>query len=92
MTEVARRVVCAAVLYPGFPVILGIRHYDMIMVEQISLMKIPEELQPNAVQGFVDNHGNFLTREEAYVLAMEQSQIYRPLPYQTTLLYSEMLY
>ena len=48
--------------------------------------------QPPVIQGFVDQYDIFLTREEAYVLAVEHGQIERVAPEMGTTLISEMLY
>lgn len=81
------RIVCAAnKYYFSFEggkeieelVICGARHYDLVMRKQISVIdeyywscKFKEE------QGFLDNHGNFLTREDAFIVAERNGQIIR---------------
>jgi len=81
-----QRVVCAANKYYFMfsdgtfeeVIVCGARHYDKIMRNQINAFdehfwscKIREE------QGFIDQHGNFLTREVAYIIARENGQIIR---------------
>jgi hypothetical protein len=82
------RIVCAANKYTfEFPqpgqepeveilVVAGVRHYDKIMHKQISVIdeyywscKTTEE------QGFLDNRGTFLTREEALEVALAAKQV-----------------
>jgi len=92
MSTLPQRIVCAAVRYPGYPVILGVRHFDEITTEQIKAMKIPTHLYGTEIQGFVDNFGQFLSREEAYPIAVAQQQIYRQSTYPTNELFTEMLY
>jgi hypothetical protein len=46
----------------------------------------------SAAQGFIDNRGNFLTREEALVIAREAGQIRRRCGGDEHALYSENLY
>jgi hypothetical protein len=43
-------------------------------------------------QGFIDNKGNFLTREEAWVVAEREGQIIRRACSDEGVLYSENLY
>lgn len=45
-----------------------------------------------AEQGFVDQFGAFLTREEAWAIASAAAQIIHPLPGREGTLYSENLY
>lgn len=84
-----RRVVCAANRFPCGTVILGVRHWDRIMcdtADALSLAGGDEE------QGFVDNLGNFISREEARDIALRADQIYRETGMATDELYSEHLY
>lgn len=43
-------------------------------------------------EGFIDQFGNFLTREEAHVIAVKQNQIIRRCGGDESRLYSENLY
>lgn len=70
-----QRVVCAAVrltMNGKTLVITGARHYDKLMVA--CLNAISKETS-DETQGFVDNYGEFLTREEAWVVAKKARQI-----------------
>lgn len=78
MTE--RRIVCAAIRAADGEVLLGIRHYSRDMHRQIDQrhdgVKFTHRHDPD--QGFVDQHGVYLTREEAYPIALANGQIARP--------------
>jgi hypothetical protein len=52
--------------------------------------KMPAEWV-GAEQGFIDQYGQFLTRQEAYTIALEQNQILYP-GFDSGTLYSEDLY
>lgn len=95
---VRRRVVCAALRAQNGRLLLGIRHYSRDMHEQIShradghLFKHIHD--PD--QGFVDQFGVYMTREEAYGIALESGQLWRPEACGSSIdghkLYSEGLY
>jgi hypothetical protein len=53
--------------------------------------KLPEEWR-GAEQGFIDQYGRFLTREEAYVIAEKAGQIKYGPEHSRGTLYSEDLY
>lgn len=87
-----QRVVCAALRMPGMDrIICGPRHYDPIMRAQIEAHDAPEHWR-GSEQGFVDNYGTFLTREEAYVVAKAARQIRRRCGGDDGVLFSENLY
>lgn len=75
-----RRVVCAAIRAADGTLLLGVRHYSRDMHEQIAqraggwkfLHRYDED------QGFVDQRGVFMTREEAYQVADAAGQIAYP--------------
>jgi hypothetical protein len=71
--EKQRVVVCAAVRLNGF-VYLGPRHFDRSMSE---LMMLDEGNPPDGTeeQGFIDQFGVFMTREEAYEVAKAAGQV-----------------
>lgn len=70
-----RRIVCAANRHPETKrIILGARHFDHLMrqaAKDTGLKWTASE------QGFIDERGNFLTREEAWVVAEKAGQIVR---------------
>ena len=83
------RVVCAAIRKAGV-IILGARHWDSTMHLQINDDYIWWE---NAESGFIDQFGNFLTRKEAYTIALRQNQIIKIIGTEHSKeLYSENLY
>ncbi len=69
------RIVCAAMkLKDGF-IVVGARHFDMLM--HATLKRIGATHLDVEEQGFIDQFGNFLTRAEAMVIARKNGQIYR---------------
>lgn len=97
-----QRIVCAANQHKDGAVIIGIRHFDEVMRSTIDsrTYENPDESWDGCDQGFVDQFGNFLSREEAWVIAVKAKQIYRLVGGQTeesksetnVKLYSENLY
>jgi hypothetical protein len=84
-----RRIVCAAMFKEG-RVITGARHYDKIMRAQM-LASEGIAWWRSCKQGFIDQFGDFLDRQEAWKIADEQGQISREVSAPGTL-YSENLY
>ncbi len=83
-----RRVVCAANLNNDTEeIILGVRHWDSFMVDHNGVYPFWKY-----TQGFVDQFGIFMTREEAWVVAVEANQIIRRVGGDDGVLYSENLY
>lgn len=86
----SQRVVCAACRCPTTGiVVIGARHWDLWMHDQAEARDLPS--MPRFEEGFIDQHNNFLTREEAFKIAKEQNQFVRP-PMEDGVLYSENLY
>lgn len=75
-----RRIVCAAIRAADGEALLGIRHYSMDMHRQIEQRRDGAKFthRHDEDQGFVDEHGVYLTREEAYRIAADNGQIVRP--------------
>ena len=75
---IEKKVICAANRWKD-TIVCGARHFDSVMHSQIKAMEYiscPEHsLQWE--QGFIDQFGNFLTREEAWVVAVNAKQIIR---------------
>lgn len=89
-TVTPRRIVCAANRHrEDGRIICGARHWDKIMRSQVDL-KLGDSSQWD--QGFIDQFGDWLTREEAWVVAEEQGQIRRRCGGDGERLYSENLY
>ena len=74
---VARRIVCAAVkMARNDRVVLGIRHGDDFMCDEIERMEPePWHVTEEDIQGFVDSSGVFLNRQEAWKVAEAAGQI-----------------
>lgn len=90
-----RRVVCAALRGDGRnDFILGLRHYSQDMVTQIDLRFDSNDFYclSGDNQGFVDNFGKYMTRKEAYQVALAANQIIYPEACTNEELYSEGLY
>lgn len=83
--RVMRRVVCAAMKDGNGTIICGPRHWDKIMHQNASGKSGWE-------QGFVDQHGEFLTREDAWKIAEAAGQIIRRVGGDGGRLFSENLY
>jgi hypothetical protein len=96
---IGRRVVCAAIRAANGELVLGIRHYSADM--RIQLAMRTDEGRPfmnrsGDDQGFVDQFGEYMTREEAFVVAVAANQIVRGFDWGSAptgpKLYSEGLY
>lgn len=89
--SVGRRVVCAA-MRSGDSLVVGPRHYDEVM--RTAIKNLPQVAVRHWEQGFIDQFGVFMTREEAWKVAVENGQVIRragPLPEECSL-FSEDLY
>ena len=88
-------IVCAANRWEGV-IVCGARHFDDIMRMQIGALhqNNKPDYSGDWEQGFIDQWGNFHTREEALVIATEAGQINfrRPKTHPVTKLFSEDLY
>lgn len=87
-----QRIVCAAIKFASIGkeyIVTGARHYDSIMASTIKLL--PQGTYERE-QGFIDQAGKFLTREEAWVIAEAAGQIIRRVGGDGNKLYSENLY
>ena len=93
---IQRRVVCAAMRNSAGDIVTGARHYDGIMRQHIERLR---ESHANDVwktsdveQGFIDQFGKFMTREEAHQVATDAGQIIRRCGGDGGRLFSENLY
>ena len=87
-----QRIVCAAIRVED-EIICGARHFDEIMHKQIERKDESHRLKwRKAEQGFIDQFGNFLTREEAFIIADINGQIINKIGYKGNKLFSEHLY
>ena len=66
-------VVCSAIKRDNI-IILGARHFDPIMRDQLTRSNLDYK---GWELGFIDQRGNFLTRKEAWIVADKQGQIRR---------------
>lgn len=69
-----RRVVCAANRYYGTVIVAGARHCDSVM-RTVTPYLIEPYSAANVEQGFINTWGEFLTREEAWMVASYNDQI-----------------
>jgi hypothetical protein len=85
-----RRIVCAALRKDGV-LIVGPRHFDRVMIDQIERMGLDMR---QAEQGFIDQGGEFLDRRDELAVATGANQINwcRPKTNPVTELFSEDLY
>ena len=88
-TSHKRRIVCAANKFPDGTIILGARHWDPLMRATFKKLYADRHESGLEQQGFVDQYQNFMTREEAWVVAMEAGQIIRRVGGDDDCLYSE---
>lgn len=79
LNAVQRRVVCAAIRAADGELLLGVRHYSADMHTQIRKRADGSKFKHrhDEDQGFVDQHGVFMSREEAYRVARDAHQIVR---------------
>jgi hypothetical protein len=89
-----RRVVCAAVRSDDGDVLVGVRHYSPDMHAQIHARRDGAKFchRFDDDQGFVDQRGAYMTREEAHAVATQRGQIVRRCAGDETRLFSENLY
>lgn len=97
--EYQRRVVCAANMCPDTGhIILGARHWDESMHIHNGLYRYAGYTDDDvkfSKQGFIDQHGVFMDRQEAWKVAEAAGQIIRRVGGDTSkggTLYSENLY
>ena len=91
----ASRVVAAAIKWSDGTIVVGARHHDPLMNQTIRLLRQSAGLdlkRSESVQGFIDQHRNFLTRKEAWGIAERNGQIIRDYCGCPGVLYSESLY
>ncbi len=84
-----RRIVCAATRLPSGLILCGARHCDSLMRRQ---MQHARETYNPTEEGFVDQFGEFLTREAAWEVASMAGQIIRLVDGIQGRLWSENLY
>ena len=87
----ATRIVAAANRLPCGLVVVGVRHCDSIMLAQA---QAAGKTLHTREQGFIDNRGNYLSREEAHKMATTNGQVesWAGEPHHSRELFSEDLY
>lgn len=85
-----RHVVCAACQWEDGLIVTGVRHFCPIMRAQIARMD--PKPQTKHEQGFVDQWGNFMSRDEALTVVKMNKQPLRHPHDEWETLYSENLY
>lgn len=88
-TVTPRKIVCAA-NRKNDRIITGARHFDKVMIAQMELSGGLAWWR-NSEQGFIDQFGDFVDRQEAWTIALTQNQIIRQVSSHGTL-FSENLY
>lgn len=74
-------------------IVAGARHHDSVMNPVlIKLYDLGYWRSEERHQGFIDQHGKFYSREEAWVIAQANNQIVRRVGGDEGCLYSENLY
>lgn len=86
---IGRRIVCAAIRNRAGVVICGPRHFDSQMAQWVEFSRSE---WGDAEQGFIDQRGEFLTREQAWKVASDAGQIIRRCGGDGSRLFSENLY
>lgn len=79
------RIVCAANMVKGSPMILGPRHWDETMHRTYNMLREEAVLGQGGTfpethefeQGFIDKRGDFKTRQQAWHIALAAGQIIR---------------
>lgn len=88
----AQRVVAAACRTKCLEyTLVSARHWDKGMNRLCKQLDLEDTFWPMEEQGFIDQYGNFLTREQAYIIAKREGQIIRDCN-EHGVLYSENLY
>lgn len=67
-----RKIVCAAVRFPRGLIVCGVRHFDALMRQHMP--RTLADIEGLLEQGFVDDHGVFVDRSEAYDIALRAGQ------------------
>lgn len=93
MSDVPRRVVCAAMRMKDGLIVIGVRHFSPDMRATLARLYPGKRYHLEVEeQGFINTHGEFLTREQAWVAAEANGQILRRCGGDGEILFSENLY
>lgn len=85
------KIICAANKLPNGVMLVGARHWDTIMRAQFRAMGGTNAPHSEIQQGFIDQRGNFYTRNQALKLCIKNGQIEKG-KFSDTELFSEDLY
>ncbi|MBF84509.1 MAG: hypothetical protein CL489_08550 [Acidobacteria bacterium] len=88
---IKRQVVCAANKYPCGTIVLGVRHFCPLMRQNIKAHGI-KPTQMDMIQGFVDQWGNFMDREEALAVVKANGRFMRDTGFHSRELFTENCY
>ena len=75
LTKPQQVVVCAANKMPNGVILCGARHWDKVMRAQADAMGFKGG---DEEQGFIDQFGDFITREEALKIVKKNGQPFNP--------------
>jgi hypothetical protein len=96
MSHLPRRIVAAANIFATGPhkglVVVGVRHFDELMIKQYEALGYVPGNPPDVHQGFVDNDYKWLNRNEAWIVALGANQIHMAAGTTKGCLHSEDLY
>lgn len=92
MTLSPSRIVCAACKLPNGLIVTSARHWDMVMHRVCEALQVSRADKAAAIQGFIDQHGKFFTREDAFHIANGNDQIREHPSNIPGVLFSEDLY
>jgi hypothetical protein len=88
-----QKIVCAAQRNYAGIIVTGARHFDRTMVNMMELLDPQWKHQWSQSEcGFIDQFGTFLTREQAWIVALRNNQIIKRVGGDEGCLYSENLY
>ncbi len=88
---VVNRIVCAAMLMKDGSVVTGVRHFSPDMRHILQKAYGNQYHLEVQEQGFINNKGQFVSREDAWAIAEANGQIFREVSTPGTL-FSENLY
>lgn len=74
MPRFPRKIVCAAIRCDDGFIVSGVRHFSPDMRETMKRIYGDGYWKHAGEQGFIDQKGEFLSREQAFVLARENGQ------------------
>lgn len=70
----SKQVIVCAAIKTGDVILCGHRHFDMVMISQIEAIGLTAQDLAGNIQGFIDNKGKFLTRQQAMDIVKKNGQ------------------